>query len=187
MHPLKQHYQQTVVPALVNEFGIENAMAVPQIKKIVINTGISQPQDPRARRKICENVVEQLAVISGQKPQITTAKKSISGFKLREGDPLGVSVTLRGQFMWEFLQKLISVALPRVKDFRGVSATAFDAAANYSLGISEQIIFPEVNYDTIDSVRGFQVNMITSTTDTTQAYRLLELLGMPFVKKENNG
>ncbi len=184
MQQLKQYYQDSIITELKKEFKIENINAVPQLKKIVINVGITQPADPRARRKIAENVVEQIKVISGQQPQITVAKKSIAGFKLREGDPLGVMVTLRGEFMWEFLQKLLSVALPRVKDFRGVSRTAFDHQGNYSLGLDEQIIFPEINYDQIDTVRGLQINFVTTATVDEQAFRLLELLGMPFEKAE---
>jgi large subunit ribosomal protein L5 len=184
MQQLKQYYQDSIIPALKKEFSIDTVYAVPQLRKIVINVGITQPVDPKARRKVAENVVEQIKVISGQQPQITTAKKSIAGFKLRAGDPLGVMVTLRGQFMWDFLQKLLSVALPRVKDFRGVSAKAFDHQGNFSLGIDEQIIFPEINYDQIDTVRGLQINFVTTTKDDAQAYKLLELLGMPFEKEE---
>ncbi len=184
MQQLKQYYQDSVIPALKKEFSIVNGYAVPQLRKIVINVGITQPVDPKARQKVAENVVEQIKVISGQQPQITTAKKSIAGFKLRAGDPLGVMVTLRGEFMWEFMHKLIAVALPRVKDFRGVSGKAFDHQGNFSLGITEQIIFPEINYDQIDTVRGMQINFITTTKNDTHAYKLLELLGMPFEKEE---
>ncbi len=184
MQHLKQHYQDSIVPELKKSFAIDNIHAIPRLRKVVINVGITQPVDPRARRKVAENVVEQIKVISGQQPQITLAKKSIAGFKLREGDPLGVMVTLRGDFMWEFVQKLLSVALPRVKDFRGVSRTAFDHQGNYSLGIDEQIIFPEINYDQIDTVRGFQINFVTSAQTDEHAFKLLELLGMPFEKEE---
>jgi large subunit ribosomal protein L5 len=184
MQALQQHYNENVLPALQKEFGLANMFEAPRLKKVVINTGVSEPADPRARRKVIENVVEQFKVISGQQPQITLAKKSIAGFKLRAGDPLGVMVTLRGDYMWEFVQKLIAIALPRVKDFRGVPKNAFDHQGNYSLGIEEQIIFPEVNYDAIESVRGLQVVFVTSAKNDEQAFRLLELLGMPF-EKEN--
>ena len=146
--------------------------------------GVSDPQDPRARRQVIDNIVQQFALIAGQKPQVTLARKSIANFKLREGDPLGVMVTLRGKLMWEFFQKLVAVALPRVKDFRGVSRTAFDGQGNYSLGLEEQIIFPEIEYDKIERVRSFQVTFVTSLKSDDQALRMLELFGMPFVKEE---
>lgn len=181
---LKQYYTSSVVPQLQKEFGIDNIFAVPKIKKIVLNIGVAHPTDPRARKQVIANIVEQFEVIAGQKPMVTLAKKSIAGFKLREGDPLGVAVTLRGDRMWGFLEKLIGVALPRVKDFRGVSRTAFDGAGNYGLGIEEQIIFPEINYDKIESVRSLQAVFVTSAQKNEGAFRLLELLGMPFAKEE---
>lgn len=184
MNSLQQRYQQEVVPALMKEFGIVNAFAVPRLRKVVLNVGVTQPQDPRARKQILENVREQLKVITGQQPVITLASKSISSFKLRVGDPLGVKVTLRGAYMWEFLHKLISVALPRVKDFRGVSTTSFDGNGAYSLGIEEQIIFPEIEYDKIDSIRGLQAILVTSAKSDDQARRMLQLLGMPFEKND---
>jgi large subunit ribosomal protein L5 len=180
---LQQKYQQEVAPALTKEFKIKNVFAIPKIKKVVINIGVTQPQDPRARKAVVENIAEQFKLLSGQKPVITVAKKSISGFKLREGDPMGVKVTLRGERMWQFLIKLLNVALPRVKDFRGVSRTAFDANGNYSLGIEEQIIFPEIEYDKIESIRPLQVVIGTTAKSTDEARRLLELLGMPFSKE----
>lgn len=183
MTTLQTKYNNEVHKALQKEFNIKNTFAVPKLKKIVINTGITDPQDPRARRPVIDNVVAQFAQMTGQKPVITTATKSISGFKLRAGDPMGVKVTLRGEKMWEFLYKLLTVALPRVKDFRGVSRTAFDTNGNYSLGIEEQIIFPEIEYDKIESIRSLQVVICTSATTTDQARRLLELLGMPFSKE----
>lgn len=182
---LKQKYTSEVLPSLREKFGYENDFAVPKLKKIVLNMGVADPQDPRARKQVVENIVEQFRNISGQQPQITLAKKSIAGFKLREGDPLGVMVTLRGQFMWEFLQKLIFVALPRVKDFRGVSRSAFDGQGNYGMGIEEQIIFPEINYDQIERVRSFQAVFVTSAKTNEEAYELLAALGMPFEKEEN--
>lgn len=184
MNDLQQRYQQEIVPTLMKELGIVNTFAVPRLRKIVINVGVTKPEDPRARKQVLENVREQLKVLTGHLPVVTTASKAISSFKLRIGDPLGVKVTLRGTYMWEFLRKLISVALPRVKDFRGVSSTSFDGNGTYSLGIEEQIIFPEIEYDKIDSIRGLQVIMVTSTKSDDQARRMLELLGMPFEKKE---
>lgn len=183
----KNDFTTTIVPQLMKELGIKNVFAVPKIKKITLNMGITQPQDPRARKPIIENVQAQFALISGQKPQISKATKSISGFKLRQGDPVGVMVTLRGDLMWTFLQKLLIVALPRVKDFRGVSSTAFDGRGNFSMGIDEQIIFPEINYDTIDRIRSMQVVIVTSTNSDEEARVLLRLLGMPFAKEEKNG
>lgn len=183
MTDLQVRYQQDILPQLEKELKVANIFAVPQLKKIVINTSLAQPQDPRARRAALENLAQQVSLISGQKAVITTAKKSIAGFKLREGDALGVKVTLRGKRMWQFLRKLISVALPRVKDFRGVSKTAFDGQGNYSMGLEEQIIFPEINYDTIESIRGLQVVFVTTATDNEHAFRLLELLGLPFEKE----
>ncbi|MCA9373201.1 50S ribosomal protein L5 [Candidatus Woesebacteria bacterium] len=187
MQITKQYFETELVPQLMKELKISNTFAVPRLKKITLNVGVTDPQDPRARKPIIENVVAQLATISGQKPQITRASKSISGFKLRQGDPVGVMVTLRGDLMWVFLQKLITVALPRVKDFRGVSLTAFDGHGNFSLGLDEQIIFPEINYDTIDRIRSLQVVMVTSTDSDEGARVLLRLLGMPFAKEEKHG
>ncbi len=181
MNRLKEKYQQEVVPALQKEFDITNIFAVPKVRKIVINMGIT---DQQSREKAIENVVEQFKVITGLKPNITRARKSISTFKTRTGDPLGVMITLRGEYMWEFLDKLISLALPRVKDFQGVSRTAFDQNGNYNLGIEEQIVFPEINYDQIESVRGLQVTIVTTTKNIKLAFRMLELLGMPFAKEK---
>jgi len=185
MSTLFQDYQQTIAPQLQKELKIENQFAIPKLQKIVLNTSVSQPQDPRARRAVLDNLAEQLSLITGQKAMVTMASKSIAGFKLRAGDPLGVKVTLRGKRMWEFLEKLISIALPRVKDFRGVSRSAFDGQGNYSLGLDEQIIFPEIKYDQIESIRGLQIIFVTSTKQNAHALRLLELLGMPFEKDES--
>lgn len=183
MNRLKQRYQQEVVPALQKELKIKNVFQVPTLKKIVINIGVTDPADPRARSQIMPNIKEQIALITGQAPQITLAKKAISNFKLRQGDPMGVMVTLRGEKMWEFVDKLISIVLPRVKDFRGVSCTAFDGHGNYSLGIEEQIIFPEIEYDKIERIRPLQINFVTNSNDEA-AFKLLELLGMPFSKEK---
>ncbi len=181
MNRLKQKYQQEVAPVLKKEFELDNVFAVPKIAKIVVNMGIT---DQQSRDAIIKNVEEQFKTITGMKPNITRAKKAIATFKSRVGDPLGVMVTLRGDYMWEFLDKLISLALPRVKDFQGVSRTAFDQKGNYNLGIEEQIIFPEINYDQIQGVRGLQVTIVTTGEDSKQTFRMLELLGMPFAKVE---
>ncbi len=183
---LRQKYQQEIIPELQKKLKLANVFAVPKLEKIVLNIGVAQPQDPRARSQVIDNVVQQLALITGQKPVVTTAKKSIANFKLRAGDPMGVKVTLRGDRMWHFLEKLISIALPRVKDFRGIPINAFDGQGNYALGIDEQIIFPEINYDKIDSIRSLQVIMVTSAKDNQSAHALLKMLGMPFEKEQAN-
>ncbi len=184
MQRLNDYYTSTVLSELQKEFGTKNVFAVPHLRKIVLNIGVTNPQDPRARKTVAEGIADQLTTIAGQKAQVTKAKKSIAGFKLREGDPLGAMVTLRGKRMWQFLEKLITVALPRVKDFRGVSRTSFDGQGNYSLGLEEQIIFPEINYDAIDSIRGLQAVFVTTAKTNEHAFRLFELLGMPFAKAE---
>jgi len=181
---LRDYYNKTVANQLKDELKLENVFEVPKLQKIILNIGVANPQDPRQRKLVIANIVEQFEVISGQKPMVTTARKSIAGFKLRAGDPLGVKVTLRGVRMWGFLEKLIGIALPRVKDFRGVSRTAFDGQGNYSMGIEEQIIFPEINYDKIESVRSLQAILVTSAEKDEHALKLLELLGMPFEKEE---
>jgi len=183
MTTLQQQYREIVVPALKKELGVKSDFAVPRLLKIVLNMGVSDPQDPRARKPVIENVVQQFMAISGQKPAVTLARQSIASFKLREGDPLGVKVTLRGKRMWQFLEKLISVALPRVKDFQGVSTTAFDGNGNYSLGIEEQIIFPEVSYDMVERIRSFQAVFATTAKEDAPALQLFTLLGMPFAKE----
>jgi large subunit ribosomal protein L5 len=184
MNRLRKQYQEKVAPALKKEFACPNLFAVPKIEKIVLNMGVTDPADPKAREKIMPILVKQFEIIAGQKPVITKARQAISNFKLRKGDPLGVMVTLRGEYMWEFLDKLISLVLPRVKDFRGVSASAFDSEGNYSLGIEEQIAFPEIEFDQIDRIRGLQVNVVISNSNQEKSFRLLELLGMPFEKEE---
>lgn len=181
---LRNYYNKTVANQLKEELKLKNIFEVPKLQKIVLNIGVADPQDPRQRKQIISNIVEQFEVISGQKPVITTARKSIAGFKLRAGDPLGVKVTLRGDRMWGFLEKLIAVALPRVKDFSGVSRVAFDGQGNYSMGIEEQIIFPEIDYDKIENIRGLQIVFVTTTKNDAHTYKLLELMGMPFEKEE---
>jgi large subunit ribosomal protein L5 len=182
MNRLKEKYQQEIVEQLKKEFGLTNIFSVPTVKKIVVSMGVSSPTEPRDRKKALENISEQFMIITGQKPVMTVARKAIANFGLRAGDPMGLTVTLRGERMWQFLDKLISIVLPRVKDFRGISKTAFDGRGNYSLGLEEQIVFPEINYDKIERVRGLQVNIVTSANDDQQSLKLLELLGMPFAK-----
>ncbi len=179
MNRLKKSYQKNVIPKLKKELGQKNDHAVPRLVKIVINVGISQEQN---QQEALKNMADQLALITGQQPVVTKAKQSIAGFKLRAGDPIGLKVTLRGNRMYDFFDKLISIALPRVRDFQGTKRKAFDGQGNYSIGLSEQLIFPEVNYDKIDKVRGFEITIVTSTSDNENATRLLELLGMPFEK-----
>jgi large subunit ribosomal protein L5 len=186
MNRLQEKYRKKMVPQLKKEFKLSSILAAPRIQKIVVNMGVTQPTEPRARWKVMENIIEQFKVITGQKPNVTLARQSIAGFTLREGDPVGAMVTLRGQRMWEFLDKLISITLPRVKDFQGISRKAFDGQGNYSLGLEEQIVFPEIDYDKIDKIRGLQITIVTNTKDNQQTLRLLELLGMPF-KKDNHG
>lgn len=180
---LKETYQKTIMPALQKQFGIKNVMAVPKLTKIVLNVGITEDQH---QKESLENFAKQLEVITGQKPKMTSAKKSIAGFKLRAGDPIGLMVTLRGNRMYQFADKLINIVLPRVKDFQGVKRTSFDANGNYNLGIEEQIVFPEIEYGKIDKVRGLQVTFVTNTNDREKAEKLLEACGMPFVKEDTN-
>lgn len=184
MNRFRIKFKEEVEPVLKKEFSHPNLFAVPKIEKIVLNMGVVDPADPKAREKIMPILTKQFEIITGQKPVVTQAKKSIANFKSREGDPMGLMVTLRGEYMWEFLDKLISLVLPRVKDFRGVSKTAFDGQGNYSLGIEEQISFPEIDFDQVEKIRGLQVNIVISNSNTQQSMRLLELLGMPFEKEE---
>lgn len=183
MNRMKQKYQQEVLPKLQQEFKKTNILAPARITKVVINMGIAHPVEPKEREKVIENVVKQFVAIAGQQPQVTKARKAIANFKLRVGDPLGVMVTLRGERMWNFLDKLVSITLPRVKDFRGIARQAFDGQGNYSLGLEEQIVFPEIEYDQIESIRSLQVNIITSTKNDKESFRMLELLGFPFEKE----
>ena len=175
---LKDKYLQEVVPALIKEFGYKNVNEVPKIEKIVLNMGLGAEKD---NSKSFNIAVEELAVISGQKPAITTAKKSIANFKLREGQKIGAKVTLRGKRMYEFMDRLIAIALPRIRDFRGIDATTgFDGRGNYSYGIKEQLIFPEIIYDKIEKIRGFDISFITTAKTDNEARALLKLMGMPF-------
>ena len=176
---LKKQYKDDVVPKLRKEFGIENAMAVPKLEKIVLNMGMGEAI---ANIKILDDAVEELAAIAGQRPSVRRAKKSIATFKLREGMPIGCSVTLRGDRMWEFLDRLISIALPRVRDFRGVSAKAFDGRGNYTLGIRDHLIFQEVDFNKVDKPKGMNVTFVTTASNDEQALHLLRELGMPFAR-----
>ncbi|WP_077616526.1 50S ribosomal protein L5 [Caenibacillus caldisaponilyticus] len=179
MNRLREKYLNEVVPALIEKFQYKNKMEVPAIEKIVINMGVGDAiQNP----KLLDAAVEDLAAISGQKPVITRAKKSIAGFKLRAGMPIGAKVTLRKERMYDFLDKLFTIALPRVRDFRGVSPKAFDGRGNYTLGIREQLIFPEVDYDKVVKVRGMDIVIVTTAKTDEEARELLALLGMPFRK-----
>ncbi|HEX5973554.1 MAG TPA: 50S ribosomal protein L5 [Rubrobacteraceae bacterium] len=177
MARLKDRYDEEIAPALKERFGIENPMRIPRLEKIVVNMGVGEAsQNSRA----LDGAIEDLAKITGQKAQMRRARKSIAGFKIREGMPVGARVTLRGERMWEFLDRLVSVALPRVRDFRGVNPNAFDGHGNYALGLREQLIFPEVSYDAIDASRGLDVAVVTTTESDEEARELLRLLGMPF-------
>ena len=179
MNRLKEKYLNEIKPGLIKKHGYTSAMQAPRLEKIVINLGVGEAV---ANPKSLEDAVADLTAIAGQKPVITKAKKSIANFKLREGMPIGCKVTLRGEKMYEFMDKLVSVVLPRVRDFRGVSATAFDGRGNYTLGVKEQIIFPEIQYDKVSKVRGMDVVIVTSAKTNEEAKDLLVELGMPFVK-----
>ena len=174
---LKEKYQEKIGPKLAKELGLANVLAAPKIKKIVINIGLSEGMEDK---KVFEAASNDLAVITGQKPKVTKARQSIAGFKLREGQPIGLMVTLRGQRMYDFFEKLVTIVLPRLRDFRGVSLKSFDGQGNYSLGIPEQIVFPEVDYAKVDKVRGLEITIVTNAQTDEKAKRLLELLGMPF-------
>lgn len=176
---LKQRYRDEVAPALIEEFSYANKMQAPEVKKVVVNIGLGEA---RTDAKVLDAASTDLATITGQKPVITRARRSIANFKIREGDPIGVMVTMRGNQMWEFLDRLLNATLPRIRDFRGVSPKAFDGRGNFSLGVQEQLIFPEIEYDSIDRVRGMQINIVTSALTDEEGTRLLELLGMPFSK-----
>lgn len=176
---LKEKYNNEVVPALVEKFNYNNVMEVPKLEKIIINMGIGEAKD---NPKTLEAAVEEMTIISGQKPVITKAKKSVANFKVREGMSVGCKVTLRGKRMNEFFDKLVNIALPRVRDFRGISATSFDGRGNYALGIKEQLIFPEIDYDKIDKIKGMDIVIVTSANSDEEAREFLTLMGMPFKK-----
>ncbi|MFP4324037.1 MAG: 50S ribosomal protein L5 [Anaerolineales bacterium] len=174
---LKQYYRDEVVPALMNEFQYANIMQVPTLEKVVINTGVGEALD---NAKALDGAVADLTIIAGQKPVITRARKSIANFKLREGRAIGVKVTLRGERMWNFVDRLINVALPRTRDFRGISSKGFDGRGNFTLGLREQLIFPEIDYDKIDKIRGMEISFVTTAQTDEEGRRLLRLLKFPF-------
>jgi large subunit ribosomal protein L5 len=177
MARLKDKYRNEIAPALAKEFGIDNPMAIPKIEKVVVNMGMGEAI---SNSKILDTAVEELRAVTGQKPVVTKAKKSIAAFKLRQGMNIGAMVTLRGERMYEFLDRLISVALPRVRDFRGISAKAFDGRGNYTLGVREQLIFPEIDFNKVDKTRGMNISIVTTAKTDEEARSLLKALGMPF-------
>ena len=177
MARMKDRYVSEIAPALKDRFGIENPMRVPRLEKIVVNMGVGEAA---VNSRALDGAMEDLAKITGQKAQLRRARKSIAGFKIRDGMPVGARVTLRGERMWEFLDRLVSIALPRVRDFRGISPRSFDGRGNFALGLREQLIFPEISYDSIDTTRGMDVAMVTTAETDEEACELLRLLGMPF-------
>jgi large subunit ribosomal protein L5 len=180
-HYLRERYNKEIASALTEAFGLTNRHQAPRLVKIVINVGVGEALE---NAKALDATIDDVATISGQRPLITRARKSIANFKLREGRAIGVKVTLRNERMWSFLDRLINVALPRMRDFRGVSPNSFDGRGNYTLGLREQLIFPEVNYDKIDKIRGLEVTIVTTAPDDEQGRALLESLGMPFRRSE---
>jgi large subunit ribosomal protein L5 len=179
MNRLKERYQKELVPAIMKALDLENVMQVPRVQKVILNIGMGEAlENPKA----LDAAVNDIGLITGQKPVVTKAKRSVANFKLREGRTIGVKVTLRGEKMWAFLDRLMNVVLPRVRDFRGVSPDAFDGRGNYTLGLREQLIFPEIEYDKIDKVRGMEITIVTTAGSDDQAAVLLQMLGMPFRK-----
>ncbi len=181
MNKLQERYKTETAPQLMHEFELKNVMQTPRIQKIVVNIGVGS--ETQTDNKALDGAVTDMTTITGQKPVITKARKSIANFKLREGKAIGVKVTLRGPKMWSFLDRLMNVALPRVRDFRGVTGDSFDGRGNYTLGLREQLVFPEIEYDKIDKIRGMEITVVTSAQSDEQGRRLLQLLGMPFIKK----
>ncbi|MBO5320100.1 MAG: 50S ribosomal protein L5 [Ruminococcus sp.] len=179
MARLKDFYVSDVAPAMMKKFGYKSVMQIPKLEKVVINVGAGEAKD---NAKVIDAIMTDLAAITGQKPVVCRAKKSVANFKLREGMPIGVKVTLRAEKMYEFVDKLFNVAFPRVRDFRGINANSFDGKGNYSTGIKEQLIFPEIEYDKIDKVRGMDINFITTANTDEEAKELLTLMGAPFIK-----
>ena len=179
MNRLQEKYNNEIVPAMIEKFGYKNIMQVPKLNKIFINMGVCEAKD---NSKVLDSAVKDLEIIAGQKAVVTKAKKSIANFKIREGLPIGCKVTLRGEKMYDFADRLINLALPRVRDFRGVSANSFDGRGNYALGIKEQLIFPEIEYDKVDKVRGMDVIFVTTANTDEEARELIRLFGMPYVK-----
>ena len=181
MNRLKVRYQKEVMPALKNEFGYKNVMAIPKVEKIVVNMGLGEAV---ANAKIMDVAVDELGRITGQRAVVTKAKKSIANFKLRQNMPIGAAVTLRGDRMYEFLDRLVSVVLPRVRDFRGVSTRSFDGRGNYTMGLRDQLIFPEISYEKVDKIRGMNVTIVTTARSDDEARELLKQLGMPFRQQQ---
>lgn len=181
MHLLKEHYLENVRPALMKRFGYNNIMQVPGIAKVVVNVGVGEAID---NSRALDATVEDITTITGQKPVITKARKSIANFKLREGRAIGVKVTLRGEKMWAFLDRLMNVALPRTRDFRGISETAFDGRGNYTLGLREQILFPEISYEKVDKVRGMEISIVTTANTDEEGRELMRLMGLPMKEVE---
>ena len=176
---LKEKYKEEIIPAFTKEFSLKNSTETPRIEKIVINVGAGEAiQNPKA----IDHIVEDISVIAGQRPIVTRAKKSIAGFKIRQGNPIGCKITLRGDRMYEFLDRLLSLALPRIRDFRGLSPKSFDGQGNFTMGIDEQLIFPEVDYDKIDKIRGMDITIVTTAKDDRQGFALLKYFGFPFKK-----
>lgn len=180
MNKMKTFYQEEAVPTLKKEFSFSSVMQVPRIEKIVVNIGLGEAKD---NPKVLDAAAGDLATITGQRPVMTKSRKSVANFKLREGVTIGTKVTLRGEKMWAFLDRLINVALPRVRDFRGISANSFDGRGNYTLGLKDQLIWPEIDYDKIDKLRGMEITIVTTAQNDEQARSLLSLLGMPFKKE----
>lgn len=179
MSTLKEYYRSTVAPAMMKKFGYANVMQIPRLDKVVVNVAAGEAKD---NAKVIDAIMADLAAITGQRPVVCRAKKSVANFKLREGMPIGVKVTLRGEKMYEFVYKLFNVSFPRVRDFRGINGNSFDGKGNYSTGVKEQLIFPEIEYDKIDKVRGMDINFITTAQTDEEAKELLTLLGAPFAK-----
>ena len=177
---LQERYREEIIPSLMKEFGYKNVMQAPRLEKVTVNVGAGEAVQ---NAKTLDAASGDIATITGQHPVITRAKKSIANFKLREGMPIGLMVTLRGSRMWEFLDRALNAALPRIRDFQGVSPNSFDGRGNYSMGIREQVIFPEIEYDKIDKIRGFQITVCTTAKTDEEGQRLLEMLGMPFAKR----
>ena len=181
MNRLQEKYNNLVKPELINQFNYSSSMEIPRLEKIVVNRGVG---DAVSNSKVLDDAVAEMQAITGQKPVVTKAKKSIASFKLREGMPIGCKVTLRGERMYEFLDKLISISLPRVRDFHGINDNAFDGRGNYTLGVKEQLIFPEINFDNIKKIRGMDIVIVTTANTDEEGRALLSLLGMPFYKKK---
>jgi large subunit ribosomal protein L5 len=183
MPRLKQRYREEIAPALKEQLELDNVMQVPRLEKIVVNVGLGEAINDS---KALEGALRDLTTITGQKPRINRARKSIAGFKLREGMPIGVKVTLRGDRMWEFFDRLLSIALPRIRDFRGLKATAFDGRGNYTFGLVEQLVFPEVDYDSIDAVRGMDITIVTTAETDEQGRAFLDAFGFPFARRQES-